>query len=151
MTSDNIKSGVMLAGIGLAAYVAWKAYKGAGAIGDGAAKAWNGISEGAATVGGWVNPASDQNLAYQGVNKIGSAWTGKPDYTLGGAVYDKAQERGFSNPFEVFLPSSAGLIADEIGAFFSSATINGAARADAELIRSGGGGEFNGRGASGSW
>lgn len=34
MTSDNIKSAVMLAGIGAAAYVAWKSYQGAAAIGD---------------------------------------------------------------------------------------------------------------------
>lgn len=35
-----------------------------------------------------VNPASDKNLAYQGVNGIGSALTGDSDFTLGGWAYD---------------------------------------------------------------
>lgn len=35
-----------------------------------------------------VNPASDQNLVYQGVNGIGSAVTGDDSFTLGGWAYD---------------------------------------------------------------
>ena len=88
MTSDNIKSGVYLAALGAAAFVAWKAYKGAGAVGDKAAAAWDSVTESAAKVGGWVNPASDQNLVYQAVNAAGSGYTGQGDWTLGGAVYD---------------------------------------------------------------
>lgn len=36
-----------------------------------------------------VNPVSDQNLAYTGVNKIGSAVTGDKDFSLGVWIYDK--------------------------------------------------------------
>lgn len=35
----------------------------------------------------WVNPASDENLAYQGTNAVVSAATGR-DETLGGWFYD---------------------------------------------------------------
>jgi hypothetical protein len=35
-----------------------------------------------------VNPASDQNVIYSGVNGIGGAVTGEQGWTLGGAIYD---------------------------------------------------------------
>ncbi|MEN0037459.1 MAG: hypothetical protein AAGC78_10330 [Cellvibrio sp.] len=35
-----------------------------------------------------INPASDQNVFYKGVNGIGSAITGDKDFTLGGWIYD---------------------------------------------------------------
>lgn len=35
-----------------------------------------------------VNPASDRNLAYRGVNGIGGAITGVENWSLGGAIYD---------------------------------------------------------------
>lgn len=35
-----------------------------------------------------LNPASDQNLAYRGVNKVGEAITGESNWTLGGWIYD---------------------------------------------------------------
>lgn len=142
IASDNIKSGVYLAAIAAAGYVAYQAYKKAGALGDGAAKAWDSASSAAATVGGWVNPASDQNLAYQGVNAVGSYASGDVQWTLGGAVFDKQQERGFSNPWQVFAPSSAGLIAGEIKDFFTGKP---------EPLTSGGGGKFTGTGATGAW
>lgn len=35
-----------------------------------------------------VNPASDTNLIYRGVNAIGGAVAGSNDWTLGGQIYD---------------------------------------------------------------
>ncbi|WP_431257217.1 hypothetical protein ACQ86G_21530 [Roseateles chitinivorans] len=35
-----------------------------------------------------LNPASDKNLAYRGVNGIGSWLSGDPDWSLGTAIYD---------------------------------------------------------------
>lgn len=35
-----------------------------------------------------VNPGSDQNLLYQGVNALGSKVTGDESFTLGGWLYD---------------------------------------------------------------
>lgn len=42
----------------------------------------------AAKVGNAVNPVSDQNLAYRGVNAVGSAVTGTKDFSLGSYLYD---------------------------------------------------------------
>jgi hypothetical protein len=39
-------------------------------------------------VGTAVNPLSDQNVAYKAANAVTQAVTGKPDQTLGGAIYD---------------------------------------------------------------
>lgn len=41
-----------------------------------------------AAVGTALNPASDRNLAYRGVNAVGSAVTGEPDFSLGSWLYD---------------------------------------------------------------
>ena len=35
-----------------------------------------------------LNPVSDQNLAYRGVNGIGAALTGEEDFRLGRWIYD---------------------------------------------------------------
>jgi len=35
-----------------------------------------------------VDPTSDKNLAYQGVNKVGEVLTGDKDFSLGGWIYD---------------------------------------------------------------
>lgn len=40
------------------------------------------------SIGTAVNPASDQNLAYRGVNALGSSLTGDSHFTLGGWLYD---------------------------------------------------------------
>jgi hypothetical protein len=42
----------------------------------------------AGAVGRAVNPASDQNLAYQGVNVVGAAVSGRSSWTLGTWLYD---------------------------------------------------------------
>jgi len=70
--------GAAIAGVG---FVAWQLTKAARA---GATLA----AEGLATVGAAINPASDQNLAYRGVNAIGSGITGDSSWTLGGWIYD---------------------------------------------------------------
>lgn len=35
-----------------------------------------------------INPVNNENIFYSGVNAVGEAVTGNPDYTLGGAIYD---------------------------------------------------------------
>ena len=39
-----------------------------------------------------LNPASENNLAYRGVNALGSFATGDDHFTLGGFVYDQTHE-----------------------------------------------------------
>ena len=89
MTTPQVNvtgTGVAVAvGLLVGGLLIWKA---SNAASKAAGAAWSGIKDGAATVGGWVNPTSDKNLAYQGVNAIGSAWTGQPDWNLGGAIYE---------------------------------------------------------------
>lgn len=42
----------------------------------------------AAKVGNAVNPVSDTNVAYTGVNKVGQVLTGNDSWSLGSAIYD---------------------------------------------------------------
>jgi hypothetical protein len=46
------------------------------------------IKNAVAAVGNSVNPTSDQNLAYRGVNAVGEVLSGDPSWSLGGWVYD---------------------------------------------------------------
>jgi hypothetical protein len=43
---------------------------------------------GVAAVGTALNPTSDQNLAYKGVNAVGAAVSGDQSWSLGGFIYD---------------------------------------------------------------
>lgn len=43
----------------------------------------------AASVAASVDPTSTENLAYQGVNKVGGAITGRDDFSLGVWIYEK--------------------------------------------------------------
>ena len=141
-TFELTGGGVLVAvGLLVGGVLAYQAYSASAGLLDGAGAA---VSQAAAKVGGWVNPASDQNLAYQGVSAAGSAYTGQADWNLGGAVYDTQQARGFSSPLEIFTASSAGLIAKELGDFFGWGS-------DPAPVVSGGGGVFTGTGATGSW
>lgn len=63
------------AGAGVALIVVWQLGKAGRAVGQA-------IADGA------VNPGSANNLAYRGVNSIGSAVTGDQSWNLGGAIYD---------------------------------------------------------------
>lgn len=47
------------------------------------------LASAASTIGTALNPVSDQNIAYKGVNALGTAATGDNNFTLGGWVYDK--------------------------------------------------------------
>lgn len=144
MTSDNIKSTVMLAGIGVAAYVAWKTYQGAAAVKD----TITGLTS-------WALPKTPEQY--------------KADYSLG---LSKAKEDAAANPFTSYFTSNpnnfapadlvpAGYTVNQYGDLvqkgsagdlgYSSGAITAAARADADRIQSGGGGTFNGNGASGTW
>lgn len=44
--------------------------------------------EAAAAVGRAVDPTSDQNIFYRGVNRVGEVLTGERDFSLGGWLYD---------------------------------------------------------------
>lgn len=46
------------------------------------------IGQTAAKVAPLVDPTSDKNLAYTGVNKVGAALTGEQDFKLGVWLYD---------------------------------------------------------------
>lgn len=46
------------------------------------------VGQAAAAVGEAVNPVSDQNIFYRGVNAVGEAITGAKDFSLGTAIYD---------------------------------------------------------------
>lgn len=59
-----------------------------------ARKAGATVSDAAAAVGTAVNPVSDQNLAYKGVNAVGSAVTGDQSFSLGGWIYDLTHPAG---------------------------------------------------------
>lgn len=43
----------------------------------------------AGAVGDAVDPTSDTNLAYRGVNRVGEVLTGDPSFSLGSWLYDK--------------------------------------------------------------
>lgn len=49
----------------------------------------------AEAVGNAVNPTSDQNLAYRGVNGAGAALSGDPAWSLGSWLYDR-----FNPPYD---------------------------------------------------
>lgn len=47
-----------------------------------------GVSVAAQRIGTAVNPVSDQNLAYRGVNAVGASISGSKEWSLGSAIYD---------------------------------------------------------------
>lgn len=61
-----------------AVYAIYNAKKAAGAVADTAKQ----------VITKDLNPASDQNLAYRGVNGVGAAVSGDSSWTLGGWIYD---------------------------------------------------------------
>lgn len=46
------------------------------------------VKTAAAAVGTAINPTSDKNLAYQGVNGLGAAITGNSKFDMGSSIYD---------------------------------------------------------------
>lgn len=115
MTSDNVKAGIMLGAVGLAALIAWKLYKTGSSVADSFEKtvdtAKANVEKAAQTVGGWVDVRNDTNLIYRGVNAVGGAVAGSSDWSLGGAIYD------WTHPD-----------------VFTSTTATAAARADADRV-----------------
>lgn len=65
------KTVVIVAGVALAAYLLWRAK--------------DAIGEALSTT---LNPASDKNLVYGGVNAVGGALTGDSNFSLGSYFYD---------------------------------------------------------------
>lgn len=57
------------------------------------------VAAGAAAVGNAVDPTSDKNLAYKGVNAVGGALTGAKDFSLGGWLYDVTHPTPATPPF----------------------------------------------------
>lgn len=128
MKFDSVKSVLLLASVGAAGYLAWRAYSaGAGALGSvGAA-----VSGAAGTVGGWVNPTADTNLAYRGVNAVGSALAGP---TGAGANADGSWSLG-GWLFDVINPDTAAARdAVASGGVYNSTLFNAAAVNDARQI-----------------
>lgn len=172
MKSDDVKAALMLAATGAAAFIIWRAWRGAG---NAINTAVDSVTSAAQTVGGWVNPVADTNLAYQGVNSLGSWVTGDVNYNLGGATYDAVQEvqtwsanpASTQNPYYLTVNALGekvtgdqnwtlgGAIYDAVNPapVFSGTSINAAAIEDARrvAIASGGGGNFTGTGTTGSW
>lgn len=77
-SSDVMKSAAILGGVLIVGFVGYKFYRGAVAVGD-AAKVL--VTE-------KLNPASDKNIVYDGVNAALQAVTGQKNQTLGGWIYD---------------------------------------------------------------
>lgn len=78
LTADNAKAVAILAGLAVAGFVAYKLYKGVAVVGEAAKEI---VTE-------KLNPVSDKNIAYNGVNSILQTLTGDQNATLGGKIYD---------------------------------------------------------------
>lgn len=128
MKFDSVKSVLLLGAVGAAGYVAWRAYgAGAGALGS----VGRAVGEAAGTVGGWVNPAADTNLAYRGVNAVGGALAGP---TGAGVNADGSWSLG-GWLFDTFNPDTAAARdAVASGSVYNSTNINAAAIGDARQI-----------------
>lgn len=70
------------------------------------------VGDAARAVGDAVNPTSDKNLAYRGVNAVGEALTGDTDFNLGGWIYDVTHK----DPNPPFVPRSVQ-VKEEAGFF----------------------------------
>lgn len=78
ITKDQAIAVAVLAGTVIAVYVLWKAKEGAAAV----------VETARGVVTQDLNPASDRNLIYRGVNAVGGAIAGEDDWSLGSAIYD---------------------------------------------------------------
>mgnify|MGYP001413874161 CR=1 FL=1 len=125
-----VKLAMVAGGVLLLGYFGQRA---ASAIPNAVGAAWQGAGTALGDAGRFIgqhagtsfNPASDQNLVYQGVNQAGTAATGDPNWSLGGWFYD-LWNPDVLDPILNPTPPPAP-------------------------FTSGGGGQFNGHGASGSW
>lgn len=80
---------LVVAGVGLAVLVlAWYAKKKASDAADALGKLAGGAWDAAADATKYVNPTSDQNIAYQGASALTRWLTGQNDGTLGTIAYD---------------------------------------------------------------
>lgn len=101
--ASAIKAEVLVvAGVALA--VIYLTTKAASAVGDTAAHVWDAAKD--ATK--YVDPTSDQNLAYQGASSIARWLAGREDGSLGDIVYDY-MNKGAPTPGAVADPAT-GLI-----------------------------------------
>lgn len=125
--SDEVKAYAMLAAGAVGIFLIWRTVAGAKDI---ASKATQYAGEAAATVGGWVNPAADTNLAYRAVNAIGGAASSSDagknadgSWTLGGWWFD------------VTNPATAQAVKDVTSPYvYNSTTINATAQKDAAAV-----------------
>lgn len=95
-TREDIRMFVALAVLGGVGfwYLNRRMSQAASDLGQGVRDVWNGATDAAgraaSAVGTAVNPTSDQNLAYRGVNAVGASWSGDPNFSLGSWAYDVA-------------------------------------------------------------
>lgn len=81
MKIDPIEA-LKLAAAGLAAWMAWRAITAAGRAAEKA------VETAADVLTHQLNPASSDNLINQALEGAGSYFTGNPNWTLGGSIYD---------------------------------------------------------------
>jgi hypothetical protein len=84
-TSDQARALAIIAALGVGLYVAWRIKRAAGAVADAAGAAIDTTVE---VVTKDLNPASQENIIYGGVNNILETVTGDKNATLGGKLYD---------------------------------------------------------------
>jgi hypothetical protein len=80
----NLSGGgvLALAAVAAVAGLGFVLYRNRGAI-------VSGVADAAGAVGQAVNPTSDRNLAYRGVNAVGGAVTGDASFSLGSWLWEK--------------------------------------------------------------
>lgn len=83
--SDSIKAAGMLAALGVGVFVAWKLTSAARSVGAAAGEAFDYAADLAAHE---LNPASPDNLAYQGATSVYQAVTGDEVNSLGTGIYE---------------------------------------------------------------
>lgn len=83
----TLKEDAIIIGAGLlVAYIAARYL--VSKVGETAGKAVDYVADAAQAAAPYVNPASNQNVIYTGINGIGGAVSGEENWTLGGWLYD---------------------------------------------------------------
>ncbi|WP_295797418.1 hypothetical protein [uncultured Microbulbifer sp.] len=70
-------------------------------------------------IGQALNPTSDQNIAYKGVNAVGSTVTGEDDFSLGVWLYEKTHPEQMAAEKELFQPTPVDDIQPYTGSNYS--------------------------------
>lgn len=98
------ETALIILGVGVVlAY--WAAKKTADAVGD----AIDGVENAVGSVVEKINPFSNKNIIYSGVNEIGAVITQNDDFSLGVWLYDQLHPNKAEKGGAVRLPSSSGV------------------------------------------